>query len=200
MAYLVIETALSLGLLLIGEKEKVITFESFEANQNLSKNIHLFIENLLKKNQIDIRKIEFIGCGIGPGCSYTGTRIALVTAKSFAFGLQIPAIGFLSPFAFLPDLEGNFTYILDAKMGEYYLIKGKCTHDQIDHIDRFLIDRKKLEEVIRKEDQIITDIPSIKEKFPSCIEPRPNPHFLAKLVYKKFLNRSFSEIEPVYFR
>ena len=59
----------------------------------ISKNDHsssllVNIDNLLKKNNLNIKNITKIVCGIGPG-SYTGTRVGLTIAKSLAFSLKI---------------------------------------------------------------------------------------------------------------
>lgn len=51
------------------------------------------IDKILKNRRISMNKIDLIGVNIGPG-SYTGTRIGVITAKSLAYALDIPLVGF----------------------------------------------------------------------------------------------------------
>jgi tRNA threonylcarbamoyladenosine biosynthesis protein TsaB len=50
------------------------------------------IDQLLKRNAIDVKSLLAISFSLGPG-SYTGLRIGLATAKGLSFGLGIPFIG-----------------------------------------------------------------------------------------------------------
>jgi len=52
----------------------------------------VMIDQLLKRNSIDIKSLLAISISLGPG-SYTGLRIGLATAKGLSFGLGIPFIG-----------------------------------------------------------------------------------------------------------
>ncbi len=57
--------------------------------------LHLFIQNILQKNQIDIKQISAVSVSSGPG-SYTGLRIGVSAAKTFAYALNIPLIAISS--------------------------------------------------------------------------------------------------------
>jgi tRNA threonylcarbamoyladenosine biosynthesis protein TsaB len=52
----------------------------------------VMIDQLLKRNSIDVKSLLAISFSLGPG-SYTGLRIGLATAKGLSFGLGIPFIG-----------------------------------------------------------------------------------------------------------
>jgi tRNA threonylcarbamoyladenosine biosynthesis protein TsaB len=52
----------------------------------------VMIDQLLKRNSIDVKSLLAISISLGPG-SYTGLRIGLATAKGLSFGLGIPFIG-----------------------------------------------------------------------------------------------------------
>jgi|688.fasta_scaffold262321_2 tRNA threonylcarbamoyladenosine biosynthesis protein TsaB len=52
----------------------------------------VMIDQLLKRNAIDVKSLLAISFSLGPG-SYTGLRIGLATAKGLSFGLGIPFIG-----------------------------------------------------------------------------------------------------------
>lgn len=67
--------------------------------------------------------LQAIAIGIGPG-SYAGTRAGVTFAKTLAFALNIPIIGFYSPLIFVPKTDGPFTCTLPAKGGEICQITG----------------------------------------------------------------------------
>lgn len=68
----------------------------FESNTQAERNhsIHMMkgIEDTLQKADLTIKDMELIAVGVGPG-SYTGIRIAVTTAKTLAWSLNIPIIG-----------------------------------------------------------------------------------------------------------
>lgn len=68
---------------------QLVDFISYLANKKQSELMVVEINNLLKRNNIDIKSLKEIVVTIGPG-SYTGIRIALTIAKTLAFSLNIP--------------------------------------------------------------------------------------------------------------
>ncbi|GMN88528.1 tRNA (adenosine(37)-N6)-threonylcarbamoyltransferase complex dimerization subunit type 1 TsaB [Francisella sciaenopsi] len=71
----------------------------------------------------DIKSLDFIAYGIGPG-SFVGVRLAAAVSQGFAVGLDIPVVGFSSMFALAkstPTTSEKVAVILDAKMGDFYL-------------------------------------------------------------------------------
>lgn len=68
----------------------------FQSNTRAERNhsIHMMkgIEGTLKQAGLNIKDMDLITVGIGPG-SYTGIRIAVTTAKTLAWSLNIPVVG-----------------------------------------------------------------------------------------------------------
>lgn len=79
------------------------------------------------------KELELIVCGIGPG-SYTGIRVGASIAKAISYSLKVPLAGISSLQGFLPDKEGAFAAIFDAKMGGAYFMRGIRDKHGIRHL------------------------------------------------------------------
>ena len=78
------------------------------------------IEQILAECRLDLRKIDAIAFGSGPG-SFTGPRIACGVAQGLALGLGIPVFGISTLEAMAHAVEGErILCCLDARMGEVY--------------------------------------------------------------------------------
>ena len=86
-----------------------------------------FINEAFKKNNIDFKDVDKIIVGIGPG-SFTGTRISITVAKTYASSLNIPVIGISSLEQMIYDVNGYDYYvpIIEEKNNNiYYSIYDK---------------------------------------------------------------------------
>jgi len=83
-----------------------------------------FIDELLKRNNIEYKSLSAISVSAGPG-SYTGLRIGISTAKGLCFGLNIPIIS-ISSIQSLHEIahnkypEKSIAVLLDARRMEVY--------------------------------------------------------------------------------
>lgn len=68
------------------------------------------INEAFKNNNIDFRNLDKIVVGIGPG-SFTGTRISITVAKTYAASFNIPVIPISSLEIMIYDLEGYDYYV-----------------------------------------------------------------------------------------
>lgn len=77
------------------DDRKQIVYQSWLAGHELSKTIHLKLEELLSSQNKTWHDIEGIVCYKGPG-SFTGLRIGLTVANTLAYSLDIPIVAVIS--------------------------------------------------------------------------------------------------------
>lgn len=79
------------------------------------------ISALLTEANITPRDLGALACGVGPG-TFTGTRVALATAKGLAFALPCPlfAVPTLAAVAGSAAAHGRVLALLDARRAEVY--------------------------------------------------------------------------------
>lgn len=78
----------------------------------------------------DSKEIDLIAVGVGPG-SYTGMRVGSVVARAMSYAHQTPLAGVSSLEGYLPDHEGPFAAMIDAKMAGCYLLKGEKRGEEV---------------------------------------------------------------------
>ena len=100
---------------------KVITEKNFPLGKDYSGNILPEIKTLLKESDLNIKDIDAIAFGAGPG-SFTGIRVACGIAYGIAYANNLPIIGVntLEALAYLSKHE-NAISCIDARMGQVYL-------------------------------------------------------------------------------
>lgn len=187
---LIIETSTDCALLCIAANHKVVDSTTVQPARNLSKELLPALQTLILTNNLTFKELDYIAIGIGPG-SYTGTRVGAIIGKSLAFGLNIPLIGFESPLAFLPDCSGKFIFLADAKMDQYYLLKGTKNAEQVIlESPSELIPKSTLKEVQMTADFVVA---------PSAL-PLPNPALISTIVFERFITHSGQALELLYYR
>ncbi len=86
-----IETSTSVCSVSISNNGKLTALKQTREINSHSKLLTVFIEDIFKENNIDIKTIDAVAVSKGPG-SYTGLRIGVSAAKGIAYGLNIPII------------------------------------------------------------------------------------------------------------
>ena len=120
--------------------------ESLEDNSH-SANLAPFIDELIKRNNLEYSQLSAIAISKGPG-SYTGLRIGTSTAKGLCFALDIPliAIGTLDSMAahaknsYKSDFDGHFRPMIDARRMEVYSQDFNSDNTSIDEVKAIIID------------------------------------------------------------
>ena len=83
------------------------------------------IDALLREADVRPEDLDALAVGTGPG-SFTGVRIALATARSLAFALDLPAAGVSTLDALAAGAPGAVP-VIDAKRGEVFaLVRGQA--------------------------------------------------------------------------
>jgi tRNA threonylcarbamoyladenosine biosynthesis protein TsaB len=170
------------------------------------------IELALKSTDLQIRNLNLIAVGNGPG-SYTGTRVGVAAAKSFAYAAKLPLVGVSSLTSFVPDADTAFAAIIDAKIGGAYTLLGKCHNNSITY-QTFpqLHPLSDLGALLQHSPLLITPQPNpLADKLAALYpnnswtwqESWPSPHQMAVTALKKFQQGAFStdaSLEILYLR
>lgn len=91
-----IETSTKICSVALSKREELVDFIESSSDQFIhGEALTTMIDQLLRRNLMDVESLQAISFALGPG-SYTGLRIGLATAKGLSFGLGIPFIGISS--------------------------------------------------------------------------------------------------------
>lgn len=222
-AILNIETATPLCSVALAIDGKIIAQrETFEEKSHAAR-LTVFIEDILKEQNLKIKDLHAIAIGKGPG-SYTGLRIGVSTAKGLCYGAGIPliAVGTLrimtgSAREFCREnsigvTEGNTLLcpMIDARRMEVFSCLYSGTGEEIESISAKIIDADTYAGYLQK--SRIYFFGSGMDKCRKVIS-HPNAYFLdniyphsaalAPLSEEKHKNRNFENLayfEPFYLK
>ncbi|TYP99647.1 tRNA threonylcarbamoyladenosine biosynthesis protein TsaB [Tenacibaculum adriaticum] len=208
-----IETATKNCSVSLAENGKVLVLKELnEGNYSHAEKLHLFIQDILEEEKININKIDAVAVSKGPG-SYTGLRIGVSAAKGLCFATNKPLISIetLGSLAHAISIKNGFIIsMLDARRMEVYAAVYNSDHLQIREIKAEIIDEgsfseylldntvyflgdgaEKCKEIIKSDNAVFID-----DKFPSAKE-------MASLSYEKFQQNNFEDVayfEPFYLK
>ena len=91
MNFISIETITNICSVSLFKKNKIV--QTIENTDNFmhSKNLPILFNQLIKKNSLDLKELDFIAISIGPG-SYTGIKVGVNFTKGMAYALNIPIV------------------------------------------------------------------------------------------------------------
>jgi tRNA threonylcarbamoyladenosine biosynthesis protein TsaB len=113
---------------------------NFSHHMDLSRRLMPGIIHILKDCSLELEDLDAIGVSIGPG-SFTGIRIGVVTAKTLAQTLGIPAAGVVSldilahAFGYLPGAV--ICPIIKVRKGEVYYAFYKAKKGTVERITEY---------------------------------------------------------------
>ncbi|MDQ1232984.1 tRNA threonylcarbamoyladenosine biosynthesis protein TsaB [Paenibacillus sp. SORGH_AS306] len=93
--FLVLDTSTAAQNVAVMQDNTVLVAENSYADRNHSVGLVNGIQKLMEQSNTARNELTGIAVGVGPG-SYTGIRIAVTTAKTLAWTLNIPVVGFSS--------------------------------------------------------------------------------------------------------
>ena len=112
---LCIETGTDICSVGLSRDGELVSLRESDEGRDHAKRVGVFVDELLRENDIAPDELDAIAVGMGPG-SYTGLRIGVSFAKGMCYALQIPlvAVGSLDALAEVA-IEDNEAGILDVE-------------------------------------------------------------------------------------
>lgn len=149
---LCIETSTEVCSVALSENGTVTDFREDITGQNHSRLLTVFINDLLRSNNLKATELDAVAVSEGPG-SYTGLRIGVSVAKGICFATSVPLIA-VSPlesmtyhvtanlksfgFDILPD--DIFIPMIDARRMEVYTEVFNARRERISAVEPVIID------------------------------------------------------------
>lgn len=211
MYILNIETSTKNCSVSIAQNGKTIALKEVAEESFLhSEKLHVFIDNLLKENQITYKDLNAVALSGGPG-SYTGLRIGTSTAKGLCFALDIPliAVDTLLVLAKQVNEDSLIIPMIDARRMEVYTAIFDATHNPATPVQALVIDENSFAEISEKAVLIGDGAAKCKEvlnreNFIFLDEIRyPSAREMSEISFDKFQKKEFEDIayfEPFYLK
>jgi len=180
--------------------------------------VTLYIQDLLKEANIEIKNLDAIAVSKGPG-SYTGLRIGVSTAKGICYGAQLPLIAIetlqtLTEGAInsieQPIKDAWFCPMIDARRMEVYNAFYNINNNKTVEIAATIIDDESFKDIL--DERTVYFFGNGSEKCKETIK-HPNAIFIDNisnsalnmitLAHKAFNNQSFEDVayfEPFYLK
>ena len=195
------------------EGELLAIKEHDTPNYSHSEQLHIFIEEVVKKASVSLSEIAAVAVSKGPG-SYTGLRIGVSAAKGLCFSLAIPLISVatLKSMAYKSKSKA-FDFIiplLDARRMEVYSHIFDRHLNTIRETKADIINEDSYTEYVKKGKVLL--VGNGAEKCKSILEHHnfsydatvvPSAYEMAVLSYEKFKKNDFEDVayfEPYYLK
>jgi len=148
-----IETATKNCSVSISKSGKSIALEELNSGgYSHAEKLHVFIEKLMKEQNLEFKDLGAVAVGKGPG-SYTGLRIGVSAAKGICFALDIPLISIETLRILATSIsvtEGVIVPMLDARRLEVYSAVFNTEYEQIRATEAQIIDENSFSEYLEK--------------------------------------------------
>lgn len=121
MKILAVDTSSAICSVAVLEDDRLIDKNELDDGKTHSENLMPLLDELLKRNSLDIKDIELIACVVGPG-SFTGIRIGVATIKPIAEVLNVKVASVMSLEALARNVENKETIVslIDARNNQVY--------------------------------------------------------------------------------
>ncbi|MCI8309408.1 MAG: tRNA (adenosine(37)-N6)-threonylcarbamoyltransferase complex dimerization subunit type 1 TsaB [Clostridia bacterium] len=121
MKILAIDTSSEICGVALLEDEKLIDDNSLNNGKTHSENLMPLVEEILKRNNINLKDIDLIACNVGPG-SFTGIRIGVALVKALAEVTKIKVAEVTSLEALSKNIDVSETKVslIDCRNNQVY--------------------------------------------------------------------------------
>lgn len=121
MKILAVDTSSAICSVAILENDNLIDINELDDGKTHSENLMPLLDELLKRNSLDVKDIDMIACTVGPG-SFTGIRIGVSSIKPIAEVLNIKVASVMSLEALARNVENKSTIVslIDARNNQVY--------------------------------------------------------------------------------
>ncbi len=121
MKILCIDTSSEVCSVALLEDDKLIDINEVDNGKTHSETLMVLVDELLKRNNVDISDINLFGCDVGPG-SFTGIRIGVSVIKAMAEVLNAKVASVTSLEVLARNAEGHvIASLIDARNNQVYL-------------------------------------------------------------------------------
>lgn len=131
MTKLLIDTCTEHGVIAFFNEDTLLYEGNIPKGLHNSQYMMMEIDKGLKELSIKVKDLQFIAVTIGPG-SYTGIRIGVIAAKTLAYAGKVPLITLCSLDGYVPEKNGKFISLIDAKIAGGYFRVGNKTDESVD--------------------------------------------------------------------
>lgn len=191
--------------------ETILCKEIAEEGYSHAEKLHVFIEEIIKESQLNIKDLTAVAVSKGPG-SYTGLRIGVSTAKGLCYALGIPLIS-VDTLAVLAQAvtqnNGLIVPMIDARRMEVYSAVFDQNYNKIKEVQAEILTENSYSEVT----DTIYIVGDCQEKCKTVLT-RANFVFLPEIIfpsaqemstlsYAKFVQNDFEDVayfEPFYLK
>lgn len=211
---LCIESATDVCSVAIAEDDKLLGIKEINEFKSHSEVITLYIDALLKDNNIDKSSIDAIAISDGPG-SYTGLRIGASTAKGLAYAIDAPLIKISTLQALAAGIEEEISDdtlifpMIDARRMEVYSACYDKDLKEITPVQSLILDQEEAKNLFKDKKVIFCGNGTKKctEHFPASNSinysktMECSSKHMIKLAFDKYLNKDFADLayyEPNY--
>ncbi|MCL2521578.1 MAG: tRNA (adenosine(37)-N6)-threonylcarbamoyltransferase complex dimerization subunit type 1 TsaB [Erysipelotrichales bacterium] len=119
MKRLIIDTSTAIQYLALINGEELIASYQAPLLKNHSHSLLINLNELLKNNNTEIKELDEIICGIGPG-SFTGVRIACTVAKVLVYSHGASLKSISSLYLMASGYDGLVIPLIDAKREKFF--------------------------------------------------------------------------------
>lgn len=189
----------------------IVCKEIAEEQFSHAEKLHIFIDDVLKSQQLTLSNLNAIAVSKGPG-SYTGLRIGVSAAKGLCYALNIPliAVDTLAVLAAAVKVESGIVLpMIDARRMEVFTQSFTFEGVALNNAYALIIEEDSLNDLNEtihlcgdgafKCKDVLTNVNITFHD--DVVYPSAND--ISKLAYNKFLNKTFEDVayfEPFYLK